>query len=370
MAKKRRGRGEGSVFKIGPSLWRAQISLTRDGKQVRKSVYGKTKAEALEKLAALRLKYGQQLPARVILGQYLRTWLLTRKGHLKDTTHARYQQLLSLHIEPYPIALMPLEDLRPMHLEAHYADLMDAGASSRTAVMVRNLLRAALKKAVNQEMVPRNVAEISEAPKHRYERKRVPTQDEIVAFLEAASGHKLFGFFLLAIDTGMRKGELLGLQWADVDLEARTIRVHQQLVEIRGEPLRLASLKTSGSERVVSISGHAAKALAAIPRDSEFVFTSRSGGPYYQSYLSKVFYGFLEKAGLPKTSFHAFTRHAHATLLLKHNVNLKLVSQRLGHASVATTANIYQHVLRGMQQPAVDAMEEVYSHSDSTPHES
>jgi integrase len=192
--------------------------------------------------------------------------------------------------------------------------------------------------------------------------------------LEAASGDRLEALYVLAVHTGLRQGELLGLKWDDIDLAARTLQVRRALITARGGP-RLAAPKTKGSRRRVSLTGAAVEALKAhlerqlaqidragsLWQEKGLVFASETGAPLDRRDLtSRRFKPLLERARLPHFRFHDL-RHTCATLLLTQNVNPKVVSEMLGHSSIAITLDTYSHVLPNMQDSAARALEEALS---------
>jgi integrase len=192
--------------------------------------------------------------------------------------------------------------------------------------------------------------------------------------LDAASGDRLEGLYVLAVHTGLRQGELLGLKWDDIDLEAGALQVRRALTTARGGP-RLAAPKTKGSRRRVSLTGAAAEALkghlerqleeidqaGSLWQENGLVFVSETGAPLDRRDLtSRRFKPLLKRAGLPQIRFHDL-RHTCATLLLTKNVNPKIVSEMLGHASIAITLDTYSHVLPNMQESAAKAMEDALS---------
>jgi integrase len=232
--------------------------------------------------------------------------------------------------------------------------------------------RKALKQAVNDGLIPRNATEAVKPPQVRREEIRPLTPEQVKMLLEAASGDRLEGLFTLAVHTGLRRGELLGLKWEDVELESGSLHVKHTLTTARGGP-RLAAPKTKSSRRRVSLTrgavdalrAHLARQLEEIDRagslwqENRLAFASEIGEPLDRRDLtSRRFKPLLKRAKLlEKTRFHDL-RHTCATLLLTKNVNPKIVSEMLGHATIAITLDTYSHVLPNMQDSAARALEE------------
>ena len=200
------------------------------------------------------------------------------------------------------------------------------------------------------------------------------TPEQVKTLLEAARGDRLEALYVLAVHTGLRQGELLGLRWEDVDLDEGTLHVRRTLTSAKGGPV-LSAPKTKGSKRSVKLSESAIDALrshlqrqleeidrvGSLWRENGLIFASETGEPLdRRSVTNHRFKPLLKRAGLPQIRFHDL-RHTCATLLLGRNVNPKIVSEMLGHANIAITLDTYSHVLPNMQDHAVKAMEDALS---------
>ena len=220
-------------------------------------------------------------------------------------------------------------------------------------------------------LIPRNAADAVKPPQVSKEEIRPLTAEQVKILFESARGDRLEALYVLAITTGLRQGELLGLKWGDVDLEAATLQVRRTRTTAKGGPV-LAAPKTKGSRRTVRLSetalqalrGHLERQLDEIDRagdlyqENGLIFASEIGEPLDRRYITtQRFKPFLKRAGLPQIRFHDL-RHTCATLLLSKNVNPKVVSEMLGHASIAITLDTYSHVLPDMQDSAAKAMED------------
>jgi integrase len=281
--------------------------------------------------------------------------------------------MIEPHIIP-ALGRLKLKDLNPVHVRSFYREKLDSGLSAATVRKMHSVLRKALKQAVLDGLIPRNVCEAVKPPK--VERKEIKPLDreQAKALLEAASADRLEGLYVLAIHTGMREGELLGLKWDDVDLEAGVLRLRRALVR-EGSKVKLGDLKTPKSRRSVRLTRAAAEALRShLERQLEemermgslyqpggLVFATESGTLINPSNLrNRSFKPLLKHAGLPDMCFHDL-RHTCATLLLTQGTHPKLVQELLGHATIAMTLDTYSHFLPSMGDQTVRAMEAALS---------
>src|SRR5215210_6619760 len=370
----KRGNGEGTISRRKNGGWMAQYYVhTAEGRK-RKTIYGKTRQEVAKKLAkALSDREGGLIfdAEGLKLGEYLSRWLEDSvKGTVRNTTYERYEQISRTHIVPM-LGGVKLKVLSSTHVRGLYKEKLSS-LSPRTVQYIHVTLHKALKQAVSDGLIPRNATEAVKPPQVRREEIRPLTPEQVKMLLDAASGDRLEALYVLAIHTGLRQGELLGLKWDDIYLEAGTLQVRRALTTARGGP-RLAAPKTKGSRRRVSLTGIAAEALkshlerqleeidqaGSLWQENGLVFASETGAPLDRRDLtSRQFKPLLERAGLPeKTRFHDL-RHTCATLLLTKNVNPKVVSEMLGHSNIAITLDTYSHVLPNMQDSAARALEE------------
>lgn len=368
MARKARGRGEGSIYQRADGYWVASISTGYggDGTRRRRTIYGKTKQQVQDKLSRLQVgKLDGTLgdAGKTTLAAYLERWLEdVARPTIRHTTFVNYERMVKSKINPR-VGGVGLSKLNPAQVQGLYATLEREGASGHVRRLVHAVLHRALKQAVKWNLVARNVCDAVEAP--RVERKEIkPLRPEQAAkLLFAATGDRLRALYVLAIDSGLRLGELFGLQWDDVDLEGRTIIVRRALAEVNGR-LSLTEPKTTKSRRRVDLSQAAVDALHDHRKQSlveghataGYVFCNSRGGPLRRSHFHAQHYKPLLKAAeLPAIRFHDL-RHTNATLLLSAGVHPKVVQERLGHSQISVTMDIYTHVLEGMQREAVDKL--------------
>lgn len=317
-------------------------------------------------------------PRGITLSRYLCTrWLPTREGRLRPTRSFRYEKMIGLYVLPH-IGRVPLRSLTITHLEDLYAHLRHSGRhdggplAPKTALNVHQILRTALADAERAGLVHHNVARLMNPPCHgAAPEQRCWNEHDLRIFLDAAIKHRLGPAVWLAAMTGMRRGEVLGLRWSDIDLDASTLSIRRS-VSCTGYQVHTTPTKTRTSRRSVDLDTTTVAVLCAWRhRQREElgafafdgpVFTRADGQPVHPHALSQAFERLQRAAGVPAIRLHDL-RHTHATLMLKHGVPLKVVSERLGHSTPAFTMAVYQHVLPGMQRDAANVFERLV-----TPH--
>lgn len=369
----RRGNSEGTITKRKDGRWEARISLP-DGS--RKSFYGKTRQEVAKRLSEARheVDRGFSLPdERLMVGQYLANWFEGTRLYVKPSSRRRYRVHIFLHLIP-GLGQIPLSKLTVQQIQVFYASKLDAGLTGTTLHHLHAVLRQALKQAVQLGLVPHNVTDQMKAPR-RTDRQMSPlTEDQAQQFRECVVGDRFEALYALALTTGMREGELLALRWQDVNLEQASLQVRMGL-QGDEQGYRLAETKTAHSQRTIGLTKTAVAALRAhwVRQQEErlalgpawdtaldLVFPNAIGSPVGSpAFIRRRFKMALGKAGLPDIRFHDL-RHTAATILLSHGVNVKVVSEMLGHADIATTLQTYAHVIPHMQQAVVDVMDALF----------
>jgi integrase len=365
-----RGHHEGSIFQRTDGRWVAMLSL-EGGK--RKSLYGKSRMEAQRKLAAAQRDVEAGLPVvadRQTVSQYLTSWLQTIEPTVEYSTWKRHGEFVKLHIVP-KLGYVRLRELTAQQIQQLYADRLILGLSSTTVNHLHGSLHKALSDAARLGLVARNVADLVNVPRMAESEIHPLSPLQVRILFETVQGDRLEALYVVAIATGMRQSELLGLRWADVDLEAQPtglIRVRSQLTRLH-ESWTWKDPKTKRSRRQIALPvpvvevlrKHRARQaeerlrLGAVWQDHDLVFCNRVGDPLYGTYVLRQLVKHLGTAELPRVRFHDL-RHTAATLLLSARVNPKVVSELLGHATVAITLDIYSHVLPDMQHDAAVAM--------------
>jgi integrase len=374
---------KGFIEKRGNS-WRLSVYLGKDpvtGKErrVRKTVRGSEK-DAQKALRDLLHSIDEGTfvePAKMTVEQYLEQWLETHKANVEPTTHDWYALVCRKHIAPH-LGRMQLQKLTPLAIQQFYVSKLQEGRldgkgkalSPNTVRHIHRVLHKALNAAVKLQLIPRNPCDAVEPPKAVKKEARYWTPEEAAQFLEAIQEDRLYALFYVALGTGLRRGELLGLRWQDVDLNEGRLTVRQEIVR-KSKGTLVKAPKTEKSRATISLSRGVVevlkkhKARQAQERllmgdqyhDSGLVFTTFEGKPLDPSYISGDYFGkLIEKAKVRKINFHAL-RHTHATILASQGVPLKVVSERLRHSSVAITGDIYSHVFAQMDREAADSFD-------------
>jgi integrase len=298
------------------------------------------------------------------VGAYLDRWLDAVKGTVRDRTWQRHEEVVRLHLEPTigNVRLVRLVRLTALQVQAVYGQKLEGDLSTRSVQIIHATLHKALKQAVGWTLIPRNVSEVATPPRPSKREITPLSQEQVRLLLEAARGEVLHAFYVLAVTTGMRNGELLGLQWKDVSLADRTLRVRRPV--FNGV---MSSPKTLAGNRTIRLSGLAVAALeehrlAAGQHAGEWIFPSRKGTPLsVHNAHNRSWKPLLERAGLPASTRMHDLRHTCATLLLSKGIPVKVVSEMLGHGDVAITLTVHQSVLPHMQESAVGVMDDALS---------
>jgi integrase len=367
--KRRRGRGEGCIYQRADGRWMAMVSLGKgaNNKRRRRAVYGKTKGDVQTELLKLQSAgaAGTLLAIdKETVSGFLARWLAdVAKPGLRATTFANYKAVCDKHIGPR-IGGERLQKLTPAHVQGLYGEMDRDGVGPSARRLAHAVLRRALKHAVRQGLVVRNVCESVEAPQVPKSKIQPLDQSQVARLFAAAVGDRLEALYHLAVGSGMREGEMFGLQWSDVDLVAGTVSVRQSLSELAGK-LTLGEPKSKSSRRMVKLSArvvaalekHRKRQMAAGFGGVEFVFCNQSGGPLRRSHLHAADYKpLLKRAGLPEIRFHDL-RHTYATMMLLAGVNPKVVQEQLGHANIGITLDTYSHVMPSMSTDATDRLD-------------
>lgn len=307
-------------------------------------------------------------PSDLTFGEYMRSH---HAEHARHHTAARVHEscgyLLEAHIMP-ALGAIKLSKLRPADLQRYYAAQLDSGLAPSSVRKDHNAIHNALKHAVMMRLLAMNPADFVTPPRVTRTEMKFLDEKESAAMLRAAGGTSLHMALLLALGTGMRRGEMLGTRWSDVDLDGATLTVAQTLQEAGGE-LHVKAPKTTKSRRRITLpeivvealrahrAEQARKTLAQKPgwTDSEYVLAAPHGGPWRPSNFDRMWRKFKTKQSL-EVRFHDL-RHTHATQLLRAGVHPKVVSERLGHASIGITLDTYSHVLPGMQEEAAEKID-------------
>ena len=300
------------------------------------------------------------------LGQYLTEWLERVTPDLKATTAAGYGRAVTKLDDK--LGQVRVQDLTPLQIEQVYVGLVKDGLAPKTVRNLHSVLRRALADAERLGLVIRNAAAAARPPSVPHHEQRTWSATELNTFLATVSDHRLLASFVVFATTGMRRGEVLGLRWSDVDLANGRLSVVNTITTVNGRPVE-TSTKTKKSRRRVSLDAATLGALRAhqerqdIERasagsawsDTGLVFTREDGSAIHPDRFSHWFADLVEKAGVPPIRLHDL-RHTHATLALEAGVHPKVVSERLGHATVGITLDLYSHVTPSLDELAAETI--------------
>ncbi|MDK2894832.1 MAG: integrase [Moorella sp. (in: firmicutes)] len=379
----------GWVEKRGENKWRlnAPGGTDAEGKRkvYRKTVEAKSKREAEKMLAEFvaEVQKGQYIePSKLTFAEFVERWIRDYgESNLAPKTLHRYKEILKRACQA--MGHLKIEKIKPLHLLEFYKNLQEDGIredgkpgklSESTILYHHRVLSSILNDAVDWEVISFNPASKVTPPKVK--KKQVPCydKDQTAALLAALDKEPLKYKVLitLAVATGLRRGELMGLEWQDIDFKNNTIEVHQASQYLPEKGIFTKDPKNETSNRMIAVPTSVMELLKQYKaqqaeerlkvgdlwQGSNRLFTTWDGQPMHPDTISKWFPKFLRRYGLPPITFHGL-RHTSATLLIAEGVNLKNVSRRLGHSNISTTGDIYAHALRSVDQEAAEKLDHI-----------
>ena len=383
MAKKR-ANGEGSIRKRKVGRWKGRYTAGHDpatGKTIYKNVLGKTQTEVKEKLKRAiedSAKLDMSKVGQYTVGQWMDVWFENyAKIKVRPSSHQTYRGYIENHIKPN-IGSIPLNKLTSLELQKLYKKLLGngrverieskkqpKGLSAKTVRNINQIICSALNLAIEQRLILTNPANACALPNLEHREMKTLPVEQLTSFLREAKESGVFEMYYIELATGLRRGELLGLKWSDIDLEHGSLRVQRQIARIDGEIVE-APLKTKNAYRTLPLSADAIDVLKTQKKkcgNSQYVFPSPTGGPISPDSVLHMLHRVLKRAGLPKVRFHDL-RHTFATLALQNGVDIKTVSGMLGHFSAGFTLDTYAHVTTATQKEAANTMEKVLANAN------
>ena len=340
--------------------WQGGFTTRRDAQQALTAILG-------------QVQQGTYVEAsKQTLAQFMRQWLDSIRASVRPSTWAAYKMLAEAHILP-ALGAIPVQRLAASRLNSFYADLLENGRrndkgplSARTVRYAHATLHKALADGVRMGLLSRNVAQQATPPAPTPRREpRTWTAEELRHFLESVQDDRLYGAYVLAATTGLRRGEVLGLTWRNVDLGASRIAVTQAIIPVNGA-VTYSTPKTAKGRRSVALDAFTVNVLRAhrvrqleerlvlglgTPAEDALVFTDLDGSPLHPDRFSASFDRLVKAAGVPRIRLHDL-RHTHATLALQAGVHPKVVSERLGHSNIAITLDTYSHAIPALEEEA------------------
>ena len=359
------------------TYWEARYTTGYDsgtGKQIQRSITGKTQKEVSQKLKAATAAIDEGTytePSRMTVGQWMDIWVAEYLGGVKPRTVDNYKGVVNHRIKP-GLGAVKLDALNPHTVQNYYNGLTKEGLAPKTVKNVHGIFHKALQQAVSNGYIKTNPADACILPRAVRRELKPLDEDMISAFLRAIQGHQFADLFTVTLFTGMREGEALGLLWDCVDLTKGTITIDKQLQLIRGSKGQYQMVPTKNSKgRTISIAPSVTKILRGIKRqqlenrlrygecwaDTGFVFTDDLGNHLSASSVYKAFKRVMVEIGSPETRFHDL-RHSYAVASIRSGDDIKTVQENLGHATAAFTLDVYGHVTEKMKQESAARMEQ------------
>ena len=372
----------GNITRRGKSSWRLKWEDAPDASGTRLTRYEtvrgtkKQAQERLTQLLAARDNGTAVAPSAITVAEHLRAWLASDHD-LSPKTRERYRQLAEQQISPH-LGGVALQRLRPAAVSAWHSQLLSAGGaggrplSARTVGHAHRVLHRALERAVQLEMIGRNVAHAVKPPKVEAREIEILTPAQVIEVLDKLAGHALHPIVAMALGTGMRRGELCALGWGAVDLDRATVQVERSLEETK-DGLRFKPPKSRHGRRSISLPSNIVETLRARRAEQQelrlqlglgrlgaddLVFARFDGAAYPPDTLSRDWWRATIALGLPRLPFHAL-RHSSASALIAAGLDVVSVSRRLGHGSPAITLSVYAHLFRETDKAAAEAIEAV-----------
>ena len=364
--------------------WTIILNLGKDQTGKRKQrwfTFKGSKHEAEKKLRELLVENDQGIlvkPSKLSVSQWLDQWITDYRPRIAPNTAQTYQFLIDRHIKP-AIGQLSLTGLTPTHLQKLYSDKRvsgrkdgKGGLSGRSVRYIHVTLHRALKSAVRLGLVPRNVADNVDVPVVEHHEMQTMNEAQINNLLESAKNTPYYALYFLAVFSGLRRSELLGLKWSDIDLVDCQLSVNRTLHKLNNGEILFKEPKTQKSRRLVALSPVTCQVLQDHKATQEtgkiiagklffpddLVFANPDGKPLLPDSVSHAFAALAKRLKMDGITLHS-TRHTHASLLLKKNTHPAVVMQRLGHSSITVTINTYSHVMPSLQKSAAKDFEDI-----------
>ncbi|MBQ3762239.1 MAG: site-specific integrase [Clostridia bacterium] len=389
---KRNAQGSGTIRQRANGTWEGRFTLGKNagtGKQVQKSIYGKTQKEVRRKLTEITSNIDKGLyvePSKLTVGAWLDTWLNefikmgnTQSGSLAEGTIFDYTRHIEHYIKP-AIGAIRLTDLKPYHIQKVYNELINRKPKPLSAKTIKNLhsvIHSSLEAAKEQDLILVNPSDKVKLPKINKTEINPLNEQQQRLLLEAVKGTELEAIYKAALFTGMRQGELMGLTWDRIDFEKGTIKIDRQMIteRVKGGKHKFSSTKTQKSNRVIMPAPSFMKMLKALRVEQKqnklkagkmwdegdfvgagLVFTNSYGHNLYKSTITNSGSKLGKKIGLPDFRFHDL-RHTYAVNAIKAGDDIKTISSNLGHTTISITLDLYAHFTDDMRKASSERME-------------
>lgn len=354
----------GSVKKDGKSWYYVLELGIINGKRKQKKKRGfATKKEAQNALVEAEhsiIKNGYKENSKLLYKEFLIEWLHNKKTVIRDSTYSTYSWLINNYIIP-EFGDYDISKISPIQIQSYYSKLLNNDIlSTENISKIHSLINSSLDRAFRWDLINKNVSEMVERPRIQKKEMKVWSLDEVKAFLEISKNSRYHIAFILALTTGMRRGEILGLRWRDINFNTNVLSVVQTL-SVDGKKI-LSTTKSKTSNRTISLPIETVNLLkqhneliqkekefaGELYTDNDLVVTTNIGTPCIPRNLNRIFYSLLSQINITRIRFHDL-RHTHATILLQQGIHPKIVAERLGHSNIKITLDTYSHVLPSMQ---------------------
>ena len=370
---RRRGKGEGSILKRKDGTWQGAVTVGYDenGKQKRKTVYGKTQKEVVEKIHAIKqqLMSGTFSENNLTVKMYLERWLTEKARQVKPRTVELYREQAERYVYPR-IGSVKLKKLTPLQVQTMMSEIADAVGVS-TANKCRLLLFSSLKQAVRWQLLARNPVEAVDKLKEQPKKMSLWAPAEAVRFLETIQNDRLYAAFYVLMSTGLRRGELLGLEWGD--LTGNVLHIRRSLTILDSKPA-FSTPKTEKGTRRVAVSPDVLDVLEqhrahqeAEKRfmgqawvDSDLIFTQEAGIPINPGTFNRLWKRLKKEANVSDVRLHDL-RHLHVSLLVRQGFDPRTIADRVGHTDPSFTLNHYSHAFEEQRQAAAVSLADLLS---------
>jgi len=367
---RRRGNNEGSIFKRKDGRWCAQVSL--EGQRL--TMYGKTRMQCRDWIRQT-LPKNEDSPAfgykQLTLERYVETWLGYKKLSQRPRTVHSYRRMAELYLLPR-LGKMLLKDIRPGHIQQLYKNMREDGKGARTIQLAHVVLHCIFRQVVKEGILRRNPLEAVDRPRVETAEFHILNEEQVRRFMIFASESRYETLFHLALTSGMRKGELLGLKWCDVDWVKGVVKVQRQLQIVPDQGVALVAPKSKAGYRQIKLGQGSMRKLEAHQKQQALekaaagerwqehglIFTTSIGTYVNQSKVSRVFKQILQQAGLPDMRFHDL-RHTSISILLANGTPVNTVQRRAGHSKASVTTDIYGHAMDRSAERAAQKIEEI-----------
>ena len=366
----KRGNNEGTIYQLQNGRWRAQVSMNGKRSSITKDTRRECQDWIREQLNRADDGY-VPLDNTVTVAVYLARWLKRHGVTVKEHTLQQYRRIIDRHVIPH-IGRYALHELTLALMDDYYSQLQQDGVGVHSIHFVDRILHKAFADAVRYQYLHRNPTKGVRLPKIPHKEMQIWEEPEVTQFLATAAGTRFEALYQLAIVTGMREGELLGLQWKDIQWHRGMLQVRRQAVYRTSEGMVFTTPKTKAGLRTIKLGESTLQQLRAHRErqqataqyvgtdwsDLDVVFSSARGKPIYQTVLNEEYKKVLAASGVKKIRFHDL-RHTAASLMLNYGVPVVVVSKILGHANPSITMNIYAHLITSQQHQAAQIMEEL-----------